>query len=177
MRQLCQRIRVLTPLCNTVDSQRAATSAENMAAVRGSGVDLCNTCTAKELQRAQQTTEPDQMWSADSSVPQYAQRRCNDANNNDGSCVRGSGALTSVTQCTAKSAATSVRTTWQLCQRIRSADSATQCTAKERCNERTNNMAAVSEDQSADSSVTQCTAKRAATSAEQTWAAVQGSGG
>jgi hypothetical protein len=64
-------------------------------------------------------------------------------------------------------------TTWQLCQRIRVLTSVTQCTAKERCNERTTTMAAVSEDQSADfCNTVHC---RSAATSEQHGSCVRGS--
>jgi hypothetical protein len=116
--QLCQRI--VDPLQHSAHCKGALQRAYNtMAAPEDQSVDLCNT-----LQR-----------SAATKVQQRWQR------------VRGSGVLTSVTQCTAKRALQSADNIAAV-QRIRVLTSVTQCTAKDAATSAQATMAAVSEDQS-----------------------------
>jgi hypothetical protein len=90
--QLCQRIRVLTPLQHSALQRNAEARSQHMEHARGSGADsLCNTVHLQGAARAQ--------------TQQH------------GSCVRGSGADL-CKHCALQLTGAQDRT-WQLCQRIR----------------------------------------------------------
>jgi hypothetical protein len=146
--QLCQRDQGADSSATQSHCRNAARARNKHGQLSGSGVltPLQHSALQRALQKRRTwaaVSEDQVLTSATQCTLKNAARK---RKANMGSCVRGSGADSPVTQCTAKERCKSANKHEVLCQRIRALTSATQCTAR-RCNERTTTMAAVSEDQ------------------------------